>query len=400
MKNKIVVVLLLAACLFYFQPNKIAAFENLAVGSELELDDRVSVDQAADMTNQTLEAKVIKVTAENNEGLTDNKTDDETNNQNFQTQTLQLEITKGSMLGQIINTQANELAKNYQVGDKVLVNYSKDFNGQDIFIISDHIRRGSLLLLFIIFLILVVIIAKKKGLLSLLGMAISFAVIFFVVLPQIAAGANPIMVAMMAALLIIPSSFYLSHGLNKKTSAAIAGTSVAFIITTLLADAFIKAAKLTGFASEEAGFLLIEQGDKINIKGLLLAGIIIGVLGVLDDITISQSAIVFQLKKNSSKLNLKQLYKQAMNIGQDHIASMVNTLILVYAGASLPLLLLFTNSDRSFAEIINHEIVANEVVRTLVSSIGLIVAVPITTLFASIISDIKFTNSKTKKGKL
>lgn len=383
MKNKILVVLLLVIGLFYFLPNKIAAQENLAANSEPTLG-----SQTEKNINQTLEAKVIKIETKNSESFTDDKTED----QNFlnQTQTLQLEITKGSMSGKIINTQVSELAKNYQVGNRVLVNYSKDFKGEDVFVVSDHIRRESLLWLFIIFLILVIAIAKKRGLLSLLGMVISFAVIFFVVLPQIAAGANPIMVAMIAALLIIPSSFYLSHGLNRKTSAAIAGTSIAFMITSLLADAFIKAAKLTGFASEEAGFLLIEQGDKINIKGLLLAGIIIGVLGVLDDISISQSAIVFQLKKNNSKLGLKQLYKQAMNIGQDHIASMVNTLVLVYAGASLPLLLLFTNSERSFLEIINYEIVANEIVRTLVSSIGLITAVPITTLIAALATSIEF----------
>ncbi len=130
----------------------------------------------------------------------------------------------------------------------------------------------------------------------------------------------------------------------------------------------------------------------MNMKGLLLAGIIIGVLGVLDDITISQSAIVFQLKAANEKLKFKELYLRAMSVGQDHISSMVNTLILVYTGAALPLLLLFINNPRPFSEVVNYEIIADEVVRTLVGSIGLILAVPITTVIASWIAAKRETN--------
>ena len=150
-----------------------------------------------------------------------------------------------------------------------------------------------------------------------------------------------------------------------------------------MAGIFVDATKLTGFASEEAGFLQAMKGGTVNIKGLLMAGIIIGALGILDDVTVSQASVVQQLKNTSNKLSSSDLYKKAMRVGQDHVSSMVNTLVLVYTGAALPLLLLFIDSTRSFSEIINYELVADEIVRTLVGSIGLVSAVPITTAIAS-----------------
>jgi len=198
------------------------------------------------------------------------------------------------------------------------------------------------------------------------------------------AGGNPIQIAIIGSLFIIPLTFYLSHGFNKKTTVAIIGTLIALVITGILANVFVEISKLTGFASENAAFLQVARGGTVNIRGLLLAGIIIGVLGVLDDITVSQSAVIFQLKKANPKLKQFDLYKKAMDVGQDHISSMVNTLILVYTGAAMPLLLLFINNPHPFSEVINYEIVADEIVRTLVGSIGLILAVPITTIIASV----------------
>jgi len=275
----------------------------------------------------------------------------------------------------------------YKSGDELVISYGKDFEGNDTFYISDYIRRGSLLWLFIIFIICTVVIAKWRGLLSLLGMGISFFVIYSFILPKISTGSNPVEIAILGSLIIIPVSFFLSHGLNKKTVVAIAGTLIALMITGVLATMFVESAQLTGFASEEAGFLQTIKQGSVNIKGLLLAGIIIGVLGVLDDITISQSAIVFQLKETNEKLGFFELYKRAMNVGQDHISSMVNTLVLVYTGAALPLLLLFIDNPHPFSEIVNYEIIADEVVRTLVGSIGLILAVPITTVIASLVAE-------------
>jgi len=305
-------------------------------------------------------------------------------------QKLELLVTKGSIKDKkiVIENGNIPVANNlkYKVNDKVIVTFSKDFEGNDSFYITDYIRRDSLVWLFIIFVAVAVVIAKWRGILSLIGMGVSFLVIFSFILPKILAGSNPVEIAILGSLVIIPVSFFLSHGFNKKTIVAIAGTLIALIITGILANIFVEAAKLTGFASEEAGFLQVARQGTINIKGLLLAGIIIGVLGVLDDITISQSAIVFQLKEANEKLKFNELYKRAMNVGQDHISSMVNTLVLVYTGAALPLLLLFIDNPHPFSEIVNYEIIADEIVRTLVGSIGLILAVPITTVIAALVA--------------
>jgi uncharacterized membrane protein len=183
--------------------------------------------------------------------------------------------------------------------------------------------------------------------------------------------------------MIIPATFYPSHGFNRKTHIAVFSTLIALVATGFLAKFFINFAKLSGLSSEEAGFLQVLNPEVSSMQGLLLAGIIIGVLGVLDDVTVSQASIVGQLKSANPELNTRQLYVRAMKVGHDHISSMVNTLVLVYAGASLPLLLLFTDAAKPFIELVNYEIIADEVVRTLVGSIGLILAVPITTLLAS-----------------
>lgn len=216
---------------------------------------------------------------------------------------------------------------------------------------------------------------------SLLSMVFTFGVLFLYVLPQILNGKNPLIIAISAAIFIIPISFYMAHGINRKTSVVIVASLIALLITAGLSFVFINIGNLTGLSSEEAGMLMINKAGSINMTGLLLAGIIIGALGVLDDITISQSAIVNKLiKKKGTKK--KEVYKEAMDIGKDHISSMVNTLVLAYAGVSLPLLLIFINNSHPFLEIINYEFLAEEIIRTLVGSIGLISAVPITTLIA------------------
>jgi uncharacterized membrane protein len=323
---------------------------------------------------ESLEAKVTQVLVE-------------------KTQKLRLLVTKGSLKDREIEIESGNIPSvnlpKYKIGDKVIVSYSKDFDGNDFFYITDFVRRDSLVWLFLIFIVVTVTIARWRGLLSLLGMGLSFLVIFLLILPRILAGDNPVEIAILGSLIIIPVTFFLSHGFNKKTGVAIAGTLVALVVTGILSGFFVEASKLTGFASEEAAFLQSAKDGLVNIKGLLLAGIIIGVLGVLDDITISQSAIVFQLKEANEKMKFKELYKRAMSVGQDHISSMVNTLILVYTGASLPLLLLFINNPHPFSEVINYEIVADEIVRTLVGSIGLVLAVPVTTLLAALVVDKK-----------
>jgi uncharacterized membrane protein len=214
-------------------------------------------------------------------------------------------------------------------------------------------------------------------------MALSFLVIFRLVLPQIIAGADPVAAAIVGALLIVPVTFYLSHGLSRKTTVAVGGTLIALVVTGLLAQFFVEYARLTGLASEEAAFFALSGAEKVDLQGLLLAGIVIASLGVLDDITVSQASIIEELRRANETLSSRELYARAMRVGRDHIASAVNTLVLVYAGASLPLLLLFVVGGRPFLEIVNYEFIAEEIVRTLVGCVGLVLAVPFTSALAA-----------------
>ena len=270
----------------------------------------------------------------------------------------------------------------YSVNDNVLITQNIKPDGTGDYFITDFVRNDSLILLAIIFVILLIVVVKWRGLFSLFGMIFTFVVIFAFVLPRLLAGGNPVLIAVGASLVIIPVSFYLAHGFNKKTTIAVISSIFSLIITAVLASLFTKIGHLTGLSSEEAGMLLINQGN-LNMKGILLAGIVIGTLGVLDDITISQAAIVDELATTAKLTKAKDLYSRSMIIGKDHITSMVNTLVLAYAGASLPLLLIFTNNPHPFSEIMNYEMIAEEIIRTLVGSIGLILAVPITTLIAA-----------------
>jgi len=301
-----------------------------------------------------------------------------------------LELELDSNHQKIIIENGNQALANiikYNINDRVIV--TKDgIEMVEQYTITDFIRTDSLILLSIIFLFFLIFIAKWKGISSVLGMAFTFIIVFIYILPKISAGSNPISIAIFGSLIIIPISFYLTHGFNKKTTIAIVSSIFSLIITIVLGSIFIKIGHLTGLSSEEAGMLSLNQ-SYLNMKGILLAGIILGTLGVLDDITIAQTAVVEELSNTGKFPKSIDLYNHSMSVGRDHIASMVNTLILAYAGASLPLLLMFIDNPHPFSEIINIEIISEEIIRTLIGSIGLILAVPITTFLA--------TNIYTKK---
>lgn len=301
-------------------------------------------------------------------------------------QKIELKILTGSEKDKIVTVEnGNQALANvtkYEQGEKVIATKDVSPDGIEIYSVTDFVRRDSLWVLGVIFVVLTILVAKWKGVMSMLSMVFTFMVVFIYVLPNLSNGANPIIIATIASLIIIPISFYMAHGINQKTTVAIVSSIVALGATAVLSLMFISLGRLTGLSSEEAGMLLVQRSGNFDMKGLLMCGIIIGALGVLDDITISQAAIVNELIKSSEKPKGALIYKQAMNVGRDHISSMVNTLVLAYAGASLPLLLVFVDNPHPFSEIINYEFLAEEIIRTLVGSIGLILAVPITTLIA------------------
>jgi len=304
-------------------------------------------------------------------------------------QKLELIIASGAMRGEVVVVEQGMRPTvgqgPYKAGDRVYLTKSQDADGHTVYNIVGYARSDKLLWMFLIFVALVVLIARRSGVGALLGMVLSFAIIFAFILPNISKGRSPVAVAVLGAALGMLVSYYLAHGLNRKTTVALAGSLMGLILTGILSVAFVRTIHLSGFASDEAGFLQAMQPGKIDIRGLLLAGMVIGVVGVLDDITVAQSATVQQLSEANSSLNWRQLYSRAMRVGQDHIASMVNTLVLVYAGASLPLLLLLTDRSLPLSYVLSHEVVAEEIVRMLVTSIGLVAAVPITTFLASLV---------------
>jgi uncharacterized membrane protein len=250
---------------------------------------------------------------------------------------------------------------------------------------TDYVRSQSLLWLFGTFVVFSVAISGWKGIRSLIAMCISLIVIIYYVIPQILAGKDPVLISISGAFILMTATLYITYGWTLKTHAAVTGTLISLIVTGLLANFFVTLTRLTGFGSEDALFLIQQSQSTINMRGLVLGGMLIGALGVLDDLVITQASAVFELYFADPKQGVKKLFRSAMRIGQDHVAATVNTLVLAYAGAALPTLLLFTISGEQFAYLINFEFVTEEIVRTLVGSLGLIAAVPITTLLAGLL---------------
>jgi uncharacterized membrane protein len=246
-------------------------------------------------------------------------------------------------------------------------------------------RRTPMLWLAIAFAALVVLFGRLRGALSLLGLALSLAVILVFVVPAILDGSPPLGVALVGSVAVMLITIALAHGLGAKSLAAMLGTTASLALVAGLGLAFTDLTHLTGLASEEATVLLTSDAG-ISFDGLLLAGIVIGALGVLDDVTVSQASTVMALRAANPGQRFGELYRGALRVGRDHVSATVNTLVLAYAGASLPVLLLFSSSELGLADALNFELVAKEVVAMLVGSIGLIAAVPVTTALAAVLS--------------
>jgi uncharacterized membrane protein len=246
---------------------------------------------------------------------------------------------------------------------------------------GDFQRRGTLLWVALLFAAAVVVLGRWRGVLALVGLALSLSVLLLFVLPAILDGRSPVWVALFGALAIAIVALYVAHGFGPKTTVALLGMGGALVLTAILSSLVLGIADITGFASEESSLLTIFEG--IDVRGLVLAGIVLGAAGALDDVTITQASAVWELHSVDASLDAKELTSRGLRIGRDHIASTVNTLLLAYAGAALPLLVLFVVSSQSLGSIANSEVVAIEIIRTLVGSIGLVAAVPVTTWLAA-----------------
>lgn len=298
-------------------------------------------------------------------------------------QTLKIEFLDGPKAGTTI-----ELTDNYIKQSKGDLIYIRDTiradSGIETYWVEDAYRMNTIYLFTFIFIVLTLLIGGFQGLRGLISLAGSFLLILYVLLPGILHGYSPILVSILVSSFIIILGSYVTHGFNKTTSSAVAGMIITVIVTGILAYIAIHMGKLTGYSGEDVTYLSLNSRGTIDIVGLLLGGIMIGLLGVLYDVSIGQAISVEELHTIAPHLSRKVIYLRALRIGREHIGALVNTLAIAYVGVALPLLLLFsqTHTPGMIIFTMNREIFSEEIIRALVGSIGLVLAVPITTLLA------------------
>lgn len=274
----------------------------------------------------------------------------------------------------------------YKEGDKVFVDAYIDENGQETFYVVEFVRTNYLYILIAIFIILVIIVGRLKGLKALIGLALSFVVIIKFIIPQILIGRDPFVISLIGGLVILILMIYITEGIKRESHLAILSVFFSLLFILILSLIFTNLSKLTGLAQEEAIFLIGNGNLSLNFQGLLLAGFIIGAIGVLDDIIVGQIETVVRLQEANPSLSAKKIFSLAYKVGNTHLGAIINTLFLTYAGAALPLLLLFVlnqSGGLTIGRVLNTEIISTEIVRTLVGSIGVIMAMPIATFLGS-----------------
>lgn len=295
------------------------------------------------------------------------------------------EMHNGPFSSQLGSIEETNLDGFLDAGEDILVVWFPTESGEPAFAFYDYQRSNAMVWLLALFLIAVLLLGRWRGVGAVAGLAFSLLVIVVFTLPAILDGSNALVVALVTASLIAFAALFLAHGFNLATAVALVSTFASLFITAVLAWMFVGATHLTGL-SDETSVMLGSLAEGIDARGILLAGIVIGALGVLDDVTVTQVSAVWELKRVRPELTVHELVTPAMRIGRDHISSTVNTLFLAYAGAALPLLLFFTQAGQSFRDVVTRELVATEIVRALVGSIGLVASVPIATWLAAIVA--------------
>lgn len=271
-------------------------------------------------------------------------------------------------------------------GERVVVQIVTKDDGSLQYVINEPYRLPSMLWLTVAFVALSVLLGGWTGILSVAGLGVSILVLLAFVVPRIVAGGDPLSTCLLGCALIACLSLYIAHGFKRRTSVALLATVVTLVLSVVVADIFVHLASLFGMGSEESLYMQMGSLQDVDLRGLLLGGMLLGALGVLDDITTAQCAVVDEVSKANPSLSPAQLREAGASVGREHIASLINTLALAYAGASLPLLLLLdTSSDLPLWATLNSEFLAEEIIRTLVGSMALLLAVPISTYLASML---------------
>ena len=363
-----------------FWPGGAPAHERTGVGFDRQTQDGkvtqvVSVD-CADVNASQVPPTGDTSTASGREAV---------NEQSGECKKATVEVTSGKDEGRtFVEVVQPDAPRQLREGQGVVVAYAPDAPRDLQYSVTDVDRSFPMALLAGIFALVVVVVGRLRGLMALVALAVSFAVLTLFILPAILQGSNPLVVAVIGASAIMLIALYTCHGLTARTSVAVIGTLISLLLIGLLGSLFIGWASLSGNTDDNTG-LIHGLYPGIDMSGLLLAGVIIGSLGVLDDVTVTQTSAVWELHQADPTMGVRRLYRAGIRIGRDHIASVVNTLVLAYAGAALPLLLLFSIAQSSVGTVANSELVAEEIVRTLVGSIGLVASVPVTTVLAALV---------------
>ena len=292
-------------------------------------------------------------------------------------QTVSIKVLDGPKEGETLTIE-NEYLE-LDVGDKFYFNHNIYIDGTESYFVTNVDRRDALLGFVLLFVVTIIVFGGWQGLRSLIALGGSFVAIFYVLLPGLVAGYNPLFLSMLVASGVLFAAIFFTHGFNRESCVAYGGTMLAVLITSVLAIVAVLQTSLTGFVSDESVFLNFATDGTLDFTGLLLGAIIIGVLGVLDDIAVTQAAVVTELYQSNKDLTARMVYQKAIRVGREHVGALVNTLVLAYVGASLPLLMYFHLSPLNFWSLVNSELFATEIIRAIVGSIGLILTVPIVT---------------------
>lgn len=335
----------------------------------------VRADTAATGTDEVMKARVVSVTSDEKEKLLGT-------NVWSRVETAEVVILSGSYAGS--QESVTDDSSPLFAGETVFVTHTVDpSQNLDVWTVSDPDRLPILLALLLVFVLCVALFGGLSGIRGIVSLAIGVALIVYLFLPAILRGFSPFLLSAAVASFIVVIGSYITHGFNRTTSSAVIGMVATIAIAGVLAHVALGALRLSGLGNEDAAYLNIATGGTIDFVGLLFGGILIGLLGVLYDAAIGQAVAVCELAKSAPHLLKKEIFLRAMRIGREHIGALVNTLAIAYVGASLPLLLLFYSSATGHPLfVLNKEIFSTEIARTLVGSIGLVLAVPITTAIA------------------
>ncbi len=334
----------------------------------------ISAQEVHQELQEIIKAEVIEVVKEYERDITG--TDASTT-----VQELRIQLREGEKKGEVVALE-NDLVI-LEKGDEIFVNRIVMIDGMEYYSFKDVERRVPLILITLIFFALIIWLSGLQGLRAILSLGLSIAAVIFLLVPALLAGYSPAWSSLVIAGLILSVTLFFTHGFKPRVVITFFGTFTAVFITCFMAWIWTEWMRFTGFSNDASVYLNFATNGQLDLAGLLLGSIIIGLLGILDDVSITQASVVQQLRNANPNFGFRDLYSRAIQVGKDHVGSLVNTLALAYVGAALPMILLFAHSESSIFTLVNQEVIASEILRIMVGSIGLVLAVPLTTAMAA-----------------